>query len=460
MEPIHRVKAFPNKENVIKSVTLSDFWERILQKMDKPENRCGTCGTAICASSDDASDCPDCLTGLMGLAFPENTGSQAGQGIFANYELLEELARGGMGVVYRAHDLRLNREVALKMIVSGSIADTEVVERFEREARAVAMLDHPNIAPIYEIGEFEGQHFFAMRLITDIMPLREMGLRSGDLSGAKAGQRKIAECMLMIADAIQYAHARGVIHCDLKPSNILLDSGGQPHLTDFGLARVLEGGSIDLTRTRVIAGTPGYMAPEQASGQGDITVATDVYGLGAVLYELLTGHPPHVGESAYEVLLAIVEEPVKHVRTVNPAVDRDFATIAEKCLRKDPEKRYPSARGLMDDLRSYLAGDPISARPVTALEVVARSVRKYPAISVLAAMLTLSVVAGLLFFIRENRKVASSNAMLTESVSQLEWKEMVARGESGRRIWPWPRWQLLYVRIRPTGGRRPMRFRF
>lgn len=275
---------------------------------------------------------------------------------FGQYELLSEIARGGMGIVYRARQRNLNRIVALKMILSGAIAAPEDVKRFYTEAEAAASLEHPNIVPIYEIGEYEGQHFFSMALV-DGKSLAEP-LKNGPLGATEA-----AAIMAKVADAIDYAHSKGVIHRDIKPANILIDPKGDPKITDFGLARIDEGDSI-LTRTGLILGTPSFMPPEQASGKvREIGPASDVYSIGATLYCLITGQPAFQGSSPLETLNMVLTEPPKEPRSYVPSIPRDLQTICLKCLEKRPQDRYPSAAAISRDLNHFLCGEPITARP-------------------------------------------------------------------------------------------------
>ncbi len=275
---------------------------------------------------------------------------------FGQYELLSEIARGGMGIVYRARQRNLNRIVALKMILSGAIAAPEDVKRFYTEAEAAASLEHPNIVPIYEIGEYEGQHFFSMALV-DGKSLAEP-IKNGPL-----GAQEAAAIMAKVADAIDYAHSKGVIHRDIKPANILIDAKGDPKITDFGLARIDEGDSI-LTRTGLILGTPSFMPPEQASGKvRDIGAHSDVYSIGATLYCLMTGQAAFQGASPLETLNMVLNEPAKDPRSIVPSIPRDLQTICMKCLEKKPQDRYPSAGAVSKDLNRFLNGEPITARP-------------------------------------------------------------------------------------------------
>jgi tRNA A-37 threonylcarbamoyl transferase component Bud32 len=281
-------------------------------------------------------------------------------GYFGDYELLEEIARGGMGVVYKARQSSLKRIVAIKMIRSGELADEAAVRRFHTEAQAAAQLQHPNIVAIHEIGEHEGRHYFSMDFIEG-KNLAQVA------SGRPVEAGPAAEWLKAIAGAVQFAHQRGVLHRDLKPQNIVLDAGGRPRVTDFGLAKNLAGDST-LTDTGAVMGSPSYMSPEQARGRNDLVgPATDVYSLGTVLYELLTGRPPFHGKTAMDTLSQVVNDEPPRPRTVNPGAPVDLETICLKCLEKDPVRRYPTARELEADLSRFLAGEPVQARPANAL---------------------------------------------------------------------------------------------
>ncbi|MBL8819616.1 MAG: serine/threonine protein kinase [Planctomyces sp.] len=289
---------------------------------------------------------------------------------FGDYELLQEIARGGMGVVYRARQITLNRTVALKMILSGRLASSEDVARFYIEAEAAATLNHPNIVPIYEIGQQDGQHFFTMGFIEG------MSLQDQVHSGPMA-PRDAAILMIKVVQAIEYAHSNGVIHRDLKPANILLDMNGEPKVTDFGLARKFRE-SNELTRTGAIMGTPGYMPPEQASGQtGQIGPASDVYSLGAILYCLLTGRPPFQAANPLETLIQVIEREPPYIRILNPEVDRELEAICLKCLEKQVQDRYASAGKLAEDLNRYLQGDEISICSRNPVERLRRTLTRH-----------------------------------------------------------------------------------
>jgi serine/threonine protein kinase len=284
---------------------------------------------------------------------------------FGEYELISEIARGGMGVVYKARQTTLDRVVALKMILAGRLAADDDLVRFRTEAEAAAKLQHPNIVAVHDVGQVDGQHYFCMEFI-DGQTLAQR-LAKGSLPG-RAAARYVAQ----VARAIHYAHRQGVLHRDLKPSNILIDSADEPHVTDFGLAKRL-GGEHGQTRTGAVLGTPSYMAPEQASGKIKEQGAwTDVYGLGAVLYELITGRPPFKAESPLETLMQVLESEPVPPRLLNRNIDHDLETICLKCLEKNPQRRYESGQALADDLQRYLSGETISARSSNMFDYVAR----------------------------------------------------------------------------------------
>jgi serine/threonine protein kinase/predicted Zn-dependent protease len=311
---------------------------------------------------------------------------------FGDYELLEEIGRGGQGVVYRAHQKSLNRTVALKVIGLGPWTTETHLKRFRREAEAAASLDHPSIVPIYEVGERDGQCYFSMKFV-------EGGQLDEVVTREPMPIRRAVGLIAKVARTVHYAHQHGILHRDIKPGNILLDANSEPHLTDFGLARLVEAEST-VTATLDVLGTPSYMAPEQArgnSGQGaavssppkdaGIMRATDVYGLGAVLYQLLTGHPPFAGGTTYETIKLLLDTEPRPPRLLNPKIDRDLSAICLKCLEKDPKRRYSSALALAEDLDHWLKHEPISAKPSGVFIHARKWVRRNPSTTVLLTLL-------------------------------------------------------------------------
>lgn len=307
---------------------------------------------------------------------------------FGDYELLEEIARGGMGVVFRARQVKLDRQVALKMILTGKLAGDSDVQRFYSEASSAAALEHPGVVPVYEVGEQNGQHFFSMGFIEG-ESLAAMIARN-PLSPTRS-----ANMLKKITEAMVYAHGEGVIHRDLKPANVLLDKRRNPHISDFGLAKKTTSGS-QLTVTGQIIGTPSYMPPEQASGETNlIGPAADIYSLGAILYCCLTGRPPFQAANPMETLRQVVERDPVSPRQLNSQIDQDLDTICLKCLEKDPQRRYATAQDLVDELERFLNGEPIKARPISALDRSLRWCRRNPVVTTLVAALTLTFIIGM-----------------------------------------------------------------
>ena len=316
---------------------------------------------------------------------------------FGDYELHEEIARGGMGVVYRARQVRLNRQVALKMIRAGKFSSGTEIQRLRLEAEAAAQLDHPAIVPVFEVGEHEGLHYFTMAFV-DGAPLSEK-LNQGPLPA-----RVAAQLIKTVARAVAFAHEKGVIHRDLKPGNILIDQAGLPRVSDFGLAKQVMSDN-QLTTTGQILGTPSYMPPEQAEGNLDqVGRASDIYSLGAVLYATLTGRPPFQAATPIETLRQVVDQQPVAPRRLNPSIPRDLETICLKCLEKKPASRYATAAAMAQDLKCYLDGRPISARPVSALERCWRWAWRRPDLSLaLLALGVLISVVSVAALIQEQR---------------------------------------------------------
>jgi tRNA A-37 threonylcarbamoyl transferase component Bud32 len=286
-----------------------------------------------------------------------------------DYQLIEEVGRGGMGIVYRAIQLSLNREVAIKMILRDRLASQLDRQRFFAEAKATAKLDHPGIVPVYDVGEIDGRPYFAMKYIRG-KTLSELMLMGG------LSQRLIANYLEQVSCAVQFAHDSGIVHRDIKPSNILIDEMGNAKLTDFGLAKQTDSAD-SLTRTGAVLGTPNYMSPEQASGRmGPIGPASDIYSLGTVLYHALTGRPPLIAQSPVDLMLKILEQDPPLPRFIDPDIDRDLEMIVVRCLQKPPDLRYPSAGGLANDLKAFLQDEPIAARSGQFAQVIARWFRE------------------------------------------------------------------------------------
>jgi serine/threonine-protein kinase len=341
----------------------------------------------------------------------EATGPDSAREIrsFGAYEILETIGEGGMGVIYKARHRTLQRFVALKVLLAGQFATPTDLQRFRNETEMVASLDHPNIVPIYEVGEHEKRPFFSMKLV-------EGGSLNSHPHRFTADPRSAARIVVAVAGAVHHAHQRGILHRDLKPSNILLDAEGQPQVTDFGLAKRVERDD-SLTRSGTIVGTPRYMAPEQTDGKRiAATTAADVYGLGAILYYLLTGRPPFFGEDILDTLEQVRHsEPIPPCR-LNPAVPRDLETICLKCLQKQPSQRYSSAEQLAEDFSRFLAGKPVLARPAGRVERLVKWARRRPAAAalILVSLAGAILVAGLVvrdeWRVREALQQAQYNA--------------------------------------------------
>ncbi len=368
---------------------------------NEPLQVCGKCGSKFAADARQGV-CPACLL-QEGLTVLDDEGHDATDATpvsrerhseraakmladFGDYELLEEIGRGGQGVVYRARQKSLNRTVALKVLGLGLWATETHLKRFRREAEAAASLNHPCIVPIYEVGERDGACYFSMGLV-------EGGQLDAILKREPMPIPRAVELIVKLSRTVHYAHEHNILHRDIKPGNVLLDEKGEPHLTDFGLARLVETEST-VTRTLEVLGTPSYMAPEQAAGEHTkLTKATDVYGLGAVFYQLLTGHPPFAGGTTYETIRLVLDTDPRQPRLLNPKIDRDLSTICLKCLEKDPERRYSSALELAEDLERWLKHEPIRAHRTGIFTRGRKWVRRNPTSALLAASLIAFVAA-------------------------------------------------------------------
>jgi eukaryotic-like serine/threonine-protein kinase len=374
--------------------------------------------------------CPRCLFGMgvrMATQEAEESVTEFSDAVsradpprrFGDYELLEEIARGGMGVVYRARQVSLDRIVAVKMLAFGQFSSDEFVRRFKAEAEMAAALQHPNIVAIHEIGEHDGQHYFSMDYVEGC-DLAEM-VRERPMPS-----REAAIHLQVLARAVHYAHRRGVLHRDLKPSNVLIDGSGNPRLTDFGLAKRFEGDAL-LSTTRQIVGSPNYMPPEQAEpDRGSVGPASDVYSLGALLYHLITGRAPFVANSLEGAVLAVLHTEPISPRLLNPDVPRDVETICLKCLQKNPHRRYASAEALADDLDLCLRGEPICARPIGVFEKLGRWCCRKPALAAAIALLVFIAAGSAVtanHLSRLHRKSRWNNYVNEISRAQHEWQQ-------------------------------------
>jgi WD40 repeat protein len=406
---------------------------------------CKKCGTPL-GQLVPGGLCPRCLleSGLFELddltagEGAESSGPKPSApgtvGRFGDYELLEEIARGGMGIVYRARQTSLNRIVALKMILTGQFASESEVKRFRAEAEAAAQLDHPNIVPIYEVDELNGRHFFTMRFIEGGTLTARIGPPDSRLSDHAA-----AGLLAKVCRAVHFAHQRGILHRDLKPGNILLDAAAEPHVSDFGLAKWIEA-TNQVTLSGAVLGSPSYMAPEQAAGKpSEVTIAADVYSLGAILYEMLTGRPPFQADTPLVTLKQVVEREPKRPSTINLRCDPDLETICLKCLEKEPGRRYGSAEALAEDLERWLRHEPIQARAVGTIGRVAKWTRRNPATAVLVSIAGLAVLAFLIGqtiasvrLNRANTEVRATNSRLSSSLYELRWRRADEASRAGQ----------------------------
>jgi serine/threonine protein kinase/TolB-like protein/Tfp pilus assembly protein PilF len=392
---------------------------------------CRKCGAAIPPNSPQQS-CGACLleTGLdsdeavAGVDDPgrANTSPSPMLMDFGDYELLEQIGRGGQGVVFRARQKSLNRTVALKVISLGQWASEAHVKRFRREAEAAASLEHPCIVPIYEVGERDGSCYFSMKFV-------EGGQLDEVVRREPMPPRRAAELIVKVARTVHYAHEHGILHRDIKPGNILLDKNGEPHLTDFGLARLVESEST-VTRTLEVLGTPSYMAPEQAEGDNAaVGSATDVYGLGAVLYQLLTGQPPFAGGTTYETIKLLLDTEPRQPRLLNPKIDRDLSTICLKCLEKDPQRRYSSALALAEDLEHWLNHEPILARHTGIFARGKKWVRRNPTSALLIpSLIALAAAAGWIVWESE---LITDKVGTTKGIAVLPFENLSGQKERG-----------------------------
>lgn len=359
---------------------------------------CPECGLPM-PSANEGAGCPHCLLRMaMGEELEPTAEAPKRTRLFGNYELLSEIARGGMGVVFRAREIGLNRIVALKMIQPGHLPSPEAWARFQTEITASSRLNHPNIVPLYETGSVGGAQFFTMRFVEGgTLAARIDSLRSGVAAGStlrttRDQQVPMVRLMIDVARAVHHAHQRGVLHRDLKPSNILLDDEGRPLVADFGVAKMFSQDHT-ATMTQAVLGSPNYMAPELADGRGgDVTVETDVYGLGAVLYEALTGTPPFLARTPLETIRLVLDTDPASPCKWNPGIDADLETICLKCLQKDPAARYESAVELAADLDRWLQRLPIRARPVGMVGSAMRWCRRHPGLATVTSLLLLTLV--------------------------------------------------------------------
>ena len=364
---------------------------------------------------------------------------------FGQYELLEEIARGGMGVVYKARQSGVNRVVALKMTLAGQFVGDEECQRFLAEAEAAGQLDHPNIVPIYEVGEHEGQPFFSMGFVEGVS--LKHTLATGPLL-----PRQASELLKKIAEAVQYAHEKGIVHRDLKPANVLLDTSGQPRVTDFGLAKRTTADS-ELTATGQVLGTPSYMPPEQAAGKPEITPAADIYSLGAMLYCLLTGRPPFQAASVMDTLKQVLEKDPVPPRQLNGAIPVDLETICLKCLSKEPARRYASAGEFAEELQRFLDGRPIIARRVGSAERLWRWCRRNPGSAALVAM---SVVVSVLGVVAWRFHEIASQKQAIADLQEFYLQVSQAQEASAGRETGWS-WRALDA-LKRAAGRRPEKY--
>ncbi len=374
--------------------------------MNDSVQRCAECGSELPRGTP-KSLCPNCALRNILTSAPAETASLPRS--FGDYELLEEIARGGMGIVYRARQKSLNRIVAVKLLLSGSLSGDDLLRRFKMEAVSAGSLHHPNIVAIHEVGVHEGQHFLVMDFVNG--PNLSDLVRDQPLHGQRA-----AAYVKTIAEAIHAAHENGVLHRDLKPSNVLIDENGQPHVSDFGLARQMDRDS-SLTLSGQVLGSPNYMPPEQAAAlHQKVGRWSDVYGLGAILYHLLTGRPPFQGTTISDTVHQVLNNEATSPRLVNPDVPLDLETICLKCLEKDPEQRYQTAEELAVELGRFLCNESIEAMPIRGMERLARWCRRNPVVASLAAAVVVTALTGLIgWLLAKERAVAATAALAAKA---------------------------------------------
>jgi eukaryotic-like serine/threonine-protein kinase len=390
------------------------------------ERKCADCAAPL-AATDTQPVCPACIfhrLATSGSTVPPDcnpigaslrvTGQESDKDFHAEYELLGEIGRGGMGVIYKAHQPGLNRTVALKVIHAAGLAGGAARKRFQAEVKLAARLNHPNIVRVFDVGVMDGGPCYSMEFFAGgslAARLRQPGLMS-----IEDGVRLLVK----VACAVCFAHQHSVLHRDLKPANILLDEDGEPHVADFGLAKELDSDS-ELTRSGAVLGSPTYMSPEQAAGRKEsLSVATDIYSLGAILYQLLTGRPPFLGATPLETMRLVVEQEAQRPSTMTARADGDLETICLKCLEKEPSRRYATAGDLAADLGRWLRHEPIQARPVTGWERLRKWVRRHPALSAVSALLLVAVIAGMSGIIWQWRRAELARRSETRQLRRAE----------------------------------------
>lgn len=387
-----------------------------------PGRTCVECGTGL-ADSQSEPLCPACifhrLANIGSTINPPETADRAGPSdehdtdFYSEYELLGEIGRGGMGVIYKAHQASLNRIVALKVIHSADQSGPAARRRFQAEVEVAARLNHPNIVPIFDTGEMDGCPCFSM----EFFPAGTLATRMNEFA---TRPEEGARLLVKVARAVSFAHRRGVLHRDLKPANILLDEAGEPHVGDFGLAKLLDSDG-DLTRSGAVIGSPNYMSPEQAAGKSaSLTVATDIYSLGVMLYQMLTGRTPFMADTVLETMRQVVEQEPRRPGTIVARVNRDLENICLKCLEKDPARRYRSAEELADDLERWLRHEPIQARPISDWERVCKWVRRHPTRAAMIALLAVVLGAGISGILWQWRKAEAARASETRQLRRAE----------------------------------------